>query len=189
MRILLLTLGLITSSISAADWSLQNPSSIHFLTSKNTHVTEVQHFKKFDAHIDENGQASLSIDLSSVETNIDIRNQRMLEHLFEVSRFASANFEASIPNSVFKQVAAGKSVEYTLTGTVSLHGEKVTASNDVIIHKNPDTSVTVTAITPLLIDANQFKLVAGINKLQELAGLQSITHTVPVLFSLTFKQH
>lgn len=191
MRIFSLTLTLVLSallpSLSFADWILQSPSSINFLTTKNTHITEVQNFKKFDATIKSSGVATLSIDLSSVDTRIDIRDKRMLEHLFEVSRFATASFEADIPAHVFKQVSTGTPVELELQGTISLHGEKVATRCNVLIRENDDNTVSVTAITPMLIDANNFKLVAGINKLQELAGLKSISHTIPVMFDLTFR--
>ena len=56
-----------------------------------------------------------------------------------------------------------------------------------MISPNTDGTITVTSITPMIIDADNFGLVAGINKLQEIAGLKSITRTVPVTFSLTFK--
>lgn len=192
MRIFTLTLGLLLSSIfsslTMADWVLQNPSSVNILTSKNVHVTEVHHFKTFDATVKSSGAAALNIDLSSIDTRIKIRDKRILEHLFEVSRFTTARFETDIPAAVFKQAQSGIPVEFELKGTLSLHGETVAAQCHVVIRQNNDKTVSVTAITPLLVDANDFNLVAGINKLQEMASLKSITHTVPVMFDLTFQK-
>ena len=111
----------------------------------------------------------------------------MEEHLFEVSRFSNASFEAEIPATVLAQASSGKQTRFELSGKVMLHGESAPASCQVIISPNTDKSITVSSVTPMLIDANNFNLVAGINKLQEIAGLKSITHTVPVTFSLTFK--
>ena len=192
MRTITLALTLALSSLGfsnlvSADWSLQEPSSIHFLTSKNTHFTEVHQFKKFDAIVKNSGYTKINIDLASVDTRIGIRDDRMQEHLFEVSRFTSASFEAEIPATVLAQASAGKQTRFELNGKISLHGEQAAANCWVMISPNEDKSITVTSITPIVIDANSFALVAGINKLKEIAGLKSITNTVPVTFNLTFK--
>ncbi len=187
MRFLTLAISLVISSFSQADWALQQPSSVHFLTNKNTHIAEIHRFKAFTAEVKDSGFAQINIDLSSVDTRIGIRDERMNEHLFEVSRFASARFEAEIPATVLAQVSAGQSSRFQLSGKVSLHGEQAQAQCEVLISPNKDKTITVSSITPMIIDAQSFNLVAGINKLQQIAGLKSITHTVPVTFSLTFK--
>jgi polyisoprenoid-binding protein YceI len=187
MRACIIALALTFSSLSLADWTLQQPSNIHFLTSKNTHLTEVHHFKKFNATINSSGLAKLTIDLASVDTRIAIRNERMQEHLFETAHFSQASFEAEIPAAVLAQVSSGQHVQFDLKGKISLHGEQAQAHCQVMISPNKDKTITVSSITPMLIDAESFNLIAGINKLQELAGLKSITYTVPLTFNLLFK--
>lgn len=187
MRFFSLALILISASQSFADWSLQQPSSIHFLTSKNTHITEIHHFKQFNAYVKDSGYSKIEIDLASVDTRIGIRDERMNEHLFETSRFSTASFEAEIPATVLAQASSGIATQFELKGQISLHGEQAAASCQVLISSNKNNTISVTSITPMLIDANSFNLVAGINKLREIAGLKSITETVPVTFSLTFK--
>lgn len=186
-RAFILALSLAFTSLSFADWSLQQPSSINFLTSKNTHTTEIQQFTKFDATINDSGFAIINIDLASVDTRIDIRDERMQEHLFESARFSQASFETKIPVTVLAQVSGGQQTQFELKGKISLHGEQVQAHCRVLISPNKDKTITVTSITPMLIDAKSFNLVAGINKLKEIAGLKSITYTVPLSFSLSFK--
>lgn len=188
MRLITLALALALSNLSIADWSLQQPSSINFLTSKNTHITEIHSFKTFTGKINESGFAKLNIDLASVDTRIGIRDERMQEHLFETSKFSQASFETEIPATVLAQVSAGTQTRFQLQGKISLHGEQAEGQCQVMISPNKDGTITVTTITPMLIDAESFSLVAGINKLQELAGLKSITRTVPLTFSLTFKE-
>ena len=187
IRAFTIALALTLSSLSFADWSLQQPSNIHFLTTKNTHITEVHHFKKFDATINKSGLAKLTIDLTSVDTRIAIRDERMQEHLFETSRFSQASFEAEIPTAILTQASNGQQIQFELKGKISLHGEQAQASCTVMISPNNDETITVSSITPLLIDAASFNLVAGINKLTEIAGLKSITYTVPLTFNLLFK--
>jgi polyisoprenoid-binding protein YceI len=187
MRLISLALALAVSNLSIADWSLQEPSSINFLTTKNTHTTEIHSFKTFNGKINESGYAKLNIDLTSVDTSIGIRDERMQEHLFETSTFSQASFEAEIPATVLAQVSAGTQTRFQLEGKISLHGEQAAAQCQVMISPNKDGTITVSTIMPMLIDAKSFTLVAGINKLQELAGLKSIAHTIPLTFSLTFK--
>jgi len=187
MRIFTLTAAIFFSSITSADWTLQEPSTVHFLTSKNIHNTEVHQFNKFDARIKNDGQATFNIDLTSVDTRIAIRDERMIEHLFEVSRFGNASFEAEIPREVLQQANTNKSFRYALKGQISLHGELVNAYCDVMISKNLDKTISVNSVSPMILDGNDFNLIAGINKLRDIAGLKSITHTVPVIFNLTFK--
>lgn len=187
MKSFTLALSLAFSSLALSDWTMQQPSSIHFLTSKNTHITEIHHFKKFDATVNDSGFVKLNIDLASVDTRIGIRNERMQEHLFETSRFSQASFEAEIPATVLAQVSSGIQTKYELTGKISLHGQQAEANCQVMISPNKDKTITVSSITPMLIDADSFALVDGINKLKEIAGLKSITYTVPLTFSLSFK--
>lgn len=192
MRIFVLTLSLLLTTLHSANasdvstnWALKAPSSIHFLTNKNTNIIEINQFKDFDATI-KSGHAKLSIDLSSVDTRVQIRDERIQKHLFDVTNFSTAYFETTIPKDIFKQVLTGQPVEYNLQGNISLHGETVSVNNNVIITQNHLGSISVVSVTPMLIDANHFNLVAGINKLREIAGLKSIATTVPVMFNLTF---
>jgi hypothetical protein len=46
----------------------------------------------------------------------------------------------------------------------------------------------VTTLQPVIIKAEDFALVAGINKLKSLASLPSIAYSVPVSFVLTFTE-
>jgi polyisoprenoid-binding protein YceI len=188
MKAFTLALSLTFSSLGLADWTLQQESSsINFLTSKNTHITEIHSFKKFDATINDSGFAIINIDLASADTRIAVRDKRIQEHLFETSRFAKASFEAEIPVTVLAQVSGGQQTEFELKGKISLHGEEAEAHCRVMISPNADKTITVNSITPMIIDADSFSLVAGVNKLKEIAGLKSITYTVPVTFNLSFK--
>ncbi|MBA35920.1 MAG: hypothetical protein CMI14_10920 [Oleispira sp.] len=188
MRIITLALAFAFSATTAADWILQQPSSIHFLTTKNIHVTEIHSFKNFNGKINKFGYAKINIDLNSVDTRITVRDERMQEHLFETSTFSAAQFEADIPSAVLEQASKGVDTRYQLQGKISLHGEKAEGQSEVLISPNKNGTITVTSITPMLIDAESFALVSGINKLQEMVGLSSISHTVPLTFSLTFKE-
>jgi len=57
----------------------------------------------------------------------------------------------------------------------------------VIITPAKDGSIVVSSAQPVLLQASEFGLVEGINKLRDIAKLQHIATTVPVSFTLTFK--
>ena len=180
--------SLFISGMVMADWQLQQPSAIHFVTTKNTNVSEIHSFNDFDGKVTEKGEASLNINLASVDTRISIRDERMQKHLFELPQFSDARFEAQIPQDVLKAATQGQAQMFDLQGTLVLHGERAQLQAKVLISANKDNSVTVTSVTPFLVDAETFTLASGVQKLREIAGLKSISNIVPVTFTLTFAE-
>ena len=72
----------------------------------------------------------------------------------------------------------------SLTAELDLHGYKKEITLLVDVIKLSDSSLVVNSTKPVFIKANDFSLVKGIEKLRSLAGLPSISTTVPVSFSL-----
>lgn len=189
MKKLLLPLLAGLSFSSYADWLLVNDeSNLTFTTFKKEHVAENHIFERFNAKVSSAGDVTLTIDLASVNTNIPIRDERMKEHLFEVSMFSSASFEAKIDPKVFTGLRIGASQTIALSGTLDLHGQQQPVTTDVKVTHLVDGKFTVTAIKPILVKAESHALVKGVKKLQELAGLPGISTTVPVYFSFTFQK-
>lgn len=190
MRLSQLTLVplIVSASAALADWTLTSDSAVTFQSTKNTHKLETHYFEKLAGSVKADGSASLSIDLSSVKTGIPIRDQRMQEYLFEVSQFASATFDSQLPKAVMKGLTSGKTQIFDLAGTISLHGMTEQVTVPVIAVPAKDGSVVVSSLRPLNLGANKFGLSAGIDKLKEIAGLNSIGYLVPVSFSLVFEE-
>ncbi|APD87919.1 hypothetical protein BM527_18490 [Alteromonas sp. Mex14] len=182
----LLTCGL--AFPAAADWSIDGETSVlHFLSTKNAQVTEIHKFDSFDGSLSDSGKLSVAVDLSSVNTAIDIRNERMREMLFNVTKFAQATFEASLPESMMN-LQTGDVVNGKVNGILTLHGKAVPTSFSVQASKVSDDMLSVSTTAPTLIKAESFGLADGVAALQKIAGLNSITTTVPVTFSVTFEQ-
>ncbi|WP_320820230.1 YceI family protein [Thalassolituus sp.] len=187
MRSFIMASAVFLSATVSADWQLSEPSHIHFLSTKNTHKTEVHEFKRLTGSVTKDGKATLIVDLTSVETGIPIRNERMQEFLFETPKFATATFTAQIPADMMSKANVGSLESLDLSGVLSLHGKEVPIQLPVFISPVSDGSVVVSSALPILIQANQFDLVTGIQKLREMAGLERISEVVPVTFTLTFK--
>ncbi|GGW90818.1 YceI family protein [Alteromonas halophila] len=181
-----LALGL--SAPAFAQWSLSSDkSSLHFLSTKNAQVTEVHQFHSLSGSVSQDGKLNVDVDLASVDTSIEIRDTRMKELLFKVADNPRATFTAALPQPMMA-MEAGDTMTGEVKGSLTLHGESMPASFMVRASKLSDETLTVSTVAPTLIEADNFSLVKGLKELQSIAGLNSITTTVPVTFSVVFSQ-
>ena len=185
----LLTLFFIfTANSNAAEWQLDSDNSqLNFISTKKVHISEIHHFKDVQGRFDSQGELTLNVNLASVDTNIVVRDERMKKFLFEVEHFATATIFATIDTEVIAAIAEGASRLLTVDATLDLHGEQKLLTMDVIVTRLVGAKLSVASVAPVIIDVADFSLVAGVEKLRELANLPSISYTVPVSFYLMFK--
>jgi len=192
MRIFLTVItaiSLLFVSPAFSAWQLDSSkSSLTFVSIKKGSIAENHRFKTFSAELNKNGLLSVAIDLSSVDTKIPVRDGRMTEFLFETAQFSQANFSAQINNSEINNIAIGTSKRISVSGNIDLHGQQQALVINVLVARLAKDRMLVTTLEPAIIKAEDFALVAGINKLQALAKLPSIAYTVPVSFVLTFQK-
>ena len=81
---------------------------------------------------------------------------------------------------------SGSIAEVTAQGSLSLHGETQPMVIDMQAAKVDAGTVMVASTKPLVIDAAKFGMSDGVEKLREIAGLDSISNAVPVTFVMTF---
>ena len=161
-------------------------SSLWFVSNKKTHVQENHTFTKLSGDITSDGQARLVIDLNSIESAIDIRNERMREHLFEVDLFPEAEVLLDIDMTEVNRLQPGHLQVMNITALLNLHGVSAPVDASIRLAKLPSGELLVSTIKPILINANDFNLIAGIGTLKELAGLTNIGYVVPVNFTLLY---
>jgi polyisoprenoid-binding protein YceI len=179
----------LTSFLSNADWVLDNKASnLNFVSTKKNTISEVNHFRQLSGQINPDGKAIVSIELTSVETNIPIRNERIMNYLFETDHFSTANVNADFESGLISTIKVGEVKNIKLPFMLNLHGHSVTLSTNVNLIKTKNNQMLVIALEPVILNANDFSLIKGINKLQELAGLSSINQAIPVSFSLVFNK-
>ena len=174
------------AAMSPAAWVLDNNgSSLYFLSIKVEHVVETHSFTSLSGQAD-TASATVEIDLSSVDTAVALRDERMLDVLFEVALFASATVTADLTGLAVADLSPGESVTTELAFNLNLHG----ASNDmtaaVQLTQLADGALRIQTTSPVNVNAGDFSLVDGVNKLRELAGLPSVSYAVPVTFNLLF---
>ena len=178
-----------TQSYANTEWRLNNnKSTFNFISVKKSTVAETHQFKKFAGTIKSSGETYVSIDLSSVDTNIDIRDERMQKYLFETDKFSNAEVTAQVNASSLGQLKIGEVLKQKVNLTLSLHGQSEIIPAELNVIKLSKDKILVTPVTPIMINANQFDLTAGILKLQEIAGLPSISASIPVSFQLVFEK-
>ena len=172
---------------ASAHLSLQKDTSqVNFISIKNEHIAETHSFDHFTGSLDHDGQLSIEIDLTSVNTLIPIRNERMQSMLFKVSDFATATFSATLDKSILS-MKSGAQQRASISGDLNIHGKSVATTFDVNITKLADGSMQATTVKPTVLNAASFHLVGGLKALQEVAMLNSISNSVPLSFTVTFK--
>ena len=185
-NILLLSLFLSTSAF--ADWQLSNDeSNINFTSIKSANIGEVHHFNTVNGSINDAGEVSLAIDLASVETNIEIRNERMKSILFDTEKFTTATVKGAVDLTKVKALKVGDTFVEPVTLTLSLHGISHQVTNKVQITKLNNGKLLVTSLMPVIINASDYSLEDGVEKLRDVAKLASIDTAIPVSFNLIFQ--
>lgn len=160
-----------------ADWQLQTDNSVvTFVSTKQSHIEEVHQIQSFDVAVEDNKNITVKLDLSSIESGIPIRNERMKAMLFDVANFRYASLSLSLPDTL----DSIKSVKrYNVTAMLDLKGKKEPIQMDILITPGKD-QVTATLLKPVIITAQQFGLEKGVDALREIAGLTNIGYAVPV---------
>jgi len=170
----------------AGQWVLNNKAStLNFTTTKNSSKTEVQTFKKIQGKIS-GTKVTLSVDLSSVDTGIKIRDERLRELFFKVVEFPIATVTLDIKKSDIYPMKPGQIKTLALEAEITLRGvtQKMPVKLQVVeLEKNQR---LVFSSAPIIVNLKNFNLLKGVNALREIAKLKSINASVPVTFSLLF---
>lgn len=170
-----------------ANWYLDNESSrLSFITNKNGDVTEVHRFLVLHGKVDSKGAAELQIEMDSVNSGIPLRDERMRKDLFEVTRFPDALIRAQLDLRPINDLANGAQLELRLPVTVSLHGKEHSYSVQLLATRLDERRFQVVTLEPLMLRAEEFDLAPGLDALRKVAGLQSISLSVPVGAVLIF---
>ena len=179
--ILLSALGVMAPA--QADWPLSDSSRIGFVSIKNNRIGENNAFERVSGSISESGQVAVSVDLSSVETGIGIRNERLQKMLFEVASFPTASIDAALSDIQIAALRAGGARAESVSVNISLHGKTVSKTVNVSVSSSGG-DVRVTTTQPIVITAQEFGLESGVAALQQIAGLNAISRSIPVTVDL-----
>ncbi|WP_258405172.1 YceI family protein [Shewanella mesophila] len=188
MKTVLLGLGisLFSATALASSWQVNSQDSVvNFISVKKGDIAEVHKFTQVSGILDTDGGFNLSIPLTSVWTNVEIRDIRMKEVLFETAQYPSVELMAKVDINSIEKLAIGTMQSLSLDATLTLHGEEKSILVNVRVAKLAQDKILVMSEYPIIVNAADFGLTSGVDKLRELAGLSAISQAVPVSFVLT----
>lgn len=173
---------------SFAHWQLNNQlSQLNFMTTKAGDIGEVHRFKSLSGSISDTGVVVIEIDPASVDTLIPIRDERLQKILFQTAAFPTVTYTTQIDITALNALAVGASDVLNLTGELTMRDKQTAVSSQLLATKVNARTVLVTTLAPMLISAASFDLQSAVNELREIAGLSSISLSVPVTFTVTFQ--
>ncbi|MCW8869241.1 MAG: YceI family protein [Proteobacteria bacterium] len=163
-------------------WQLDTEKSqINYISTKNGDIQEHNTLRFVSGSIDQQKKVELTIDLNSIDTNIDIRDQRMRDLLFETDQYPTAKIETEIDNNLPLMTA------YPIDYRVTLKNQQHSYQSPVMIHSGGG-EMMVTSAEPVTVNAETFGLNTALEKLREIAGLSSISPSIQVEYKLHFIQ-
>lgn len=173
------------SFAAAESWTLNGEASrVAFGSVKKDVIGEVHHFTGLTGSVSADGAVALEIDLASVETYIDIRNERMIEHVFKKTPTAKIN--AQIDMAEVSSLAVGESAVIDADGILSLVGSELDIYTEMYVLRISPSQVMVSTNDMIMLSMEDVDLMAGIDKLMALAELPGITRVSPVTLRLVF---
>lgn len=176
-----------SAPVTASAWTLDPAGSrLAYVSIKAGEVAETNRFAALSGSVAADGTASLAIDLASVDTGVEIRDERMREIFFAVAENPAATVTAKLDPARFAALAVGQSVTRPLTAEVSIKGAAAEVATEVLVTRLAENRVLVVPTAPVIVSTDMFGLTDELGELRALAQLPSITPAVPVTFTLSF---
>lgn len=180
--------GLGFSAISATAghhvWMLDGgASTVAFGSVKKDKIGESHHFGKLSGTVT-GGDVSVEIDLGSIETNIDKRNGRMVEHV--LMNAPTATLTTKIDVAALEGLAVGAMTEVDIEGNLALGSVNLPIEASVMVVRLSEMRVMVVTSEMIWVSTVDAGIDAGIDMMQKMAKLPGITRTFPVTLRLVF---
>lgn len=187
-KVLALTTALVALPFAAQaqNWTLSGEGShIAFGSVKKNTAGEIHGFTALSGSVDETGAVAIEIDLTSVETNIDIRNERMIEHVFGKDN-PKATLKAQLEPGSLADMKPGDTQEVDVEAVLSFVGKDVPVETTLFVARLGADRAMVTTDSMIMLSTEDLGVDGGIDTLMDLAKLPGITRISPVTVRLMF---
>jgi OmpA-OmpF porin, OOP family len=175
------------ANVQAQEWRLDSGASHFYMqTAKANSIVEVHQFTGLQGLVRPDGDAKVTIDLTSVSSGIDVRDVRMRFLLFETYKYPNAEVTARLDMDRLREVLTTTRMMYPLTFTLALHGMTKQYETLVYVTRLSDTSVSVSTVKPIVVNTDDFDLTGGLNKLSEAINGTPIVSAASFTFDLVF---
>jgi len=179
----------VVASEKSGPWTLnRDDSGMTFITTKNSAVSEIGTFTALDGKVTKDGAAKFTIVVDSINTNNEIRDPRMRQYLFKTDQNPYISVSANLDLAAYADMTIGERRTTLLAYDLDMNGMSNAKESYVMVTRLGPNRVLVENKAPVIIDATDFGLDTGVEKLRGLANLESITPVVPVTFSLVFER-
>ena len=173
--------------VTESAWRLDPAASrLAYVSIKAGEVAENNRFDALSGSVAADGTASLEIDLASVDTGVETRDERMREVFFAVADNPKATVTARLDPAAFAGLAVGQSVTRRMKASVTIKGASADVETEVLVTRAAEDRVLVVPTAPVIVSTDMFGLTDELGELRAMAQLPSITPAVPVTFALAF---
>ena len=172
-----------------AGWVLDaDHSRLSFVSVKAGTVAEANRFTQMSGQVNDDGEAMITIQADSVDTGIDIRDERVRSMLLEVGEFPEITVSAKVDMAMIEGLQTGDTMSMAAEGQVQIRDRSLSVTLPLLVSRLAGDRLLVASEQPVIVNAGQVGLVDGIEQLRKVAGLPSITPAVPVTFMLNFRR-
>ncbi|WNO09198.1 YceI family protein [Teredinibacter sp. KSP-S5-2] len=191
ITIALLLWSIIVGSQASADWVLSDAgTSLHFISTKNQNIAEVHDIRDLKGELLSDGSFNITLDTRSVNTGIQIRDERMASLLFESGLYPFITISGKVDYFSADDMKAGviRTAPFDVDLTIDMHGISQTQKASMLVYKVDEKTLGVSLHKPIIIKAGDFQMDTGIERLRKIAGLDNINYSVPVTGHFVFNK-
>ena len=188
------TTGAGTSTVNeqttAQNWQVDNArSNFTFVTTKagqpgTNAITEVSSFKRVAGSVTSQGQIELLVDLTSIDTGFEIRDDRVKAMLFNVGATPQAKFAAKIEANTIRSIPANGFKDVEVAGQLTIAAQTKPVVAKLRVSQLGTGALQVATIAPIVINANDYGIGTGVEALRDIMGLNLLSPAAPVSFNL-----
>jgi len=177
--------ALFAASPAYADWSLSaDESQVAFASIKKDTVGEVHHFGDLSGSVDDEGNVTVEIAVGSLETWIDIRNERMLKAVLNAA--PTATLSGKVDLETLEKMKPGDTELVDVDGTLALNGMDMDVAVSLFVARMTDDKMIAVTDEMVMLSTADAGIDEGVNTLMKLADLPGITRVSPVTLRLVF---
>jgi hypothetical protein len=179
---------LVAASSVSADWEMvKDESSFSFGTVFNERESEKHTFTEFSGFVQKGGNAKFDINLLSVKTGIEKRDQRIHKILF--TRPMAASYWVRVDTRHIESLPINEPRELVLRGSFIFNKRPTPVPLRVKVTRMKAGRFRVESIGSNVLDASTLGLADKIERLRAAAGLWDISPMVSLEFKLVFKPY
>ena len=179
----------LTGPAFAGGWSIAtDDSKIVFGSIKLDSIGESHQFTGISGGVDARGQAEILIDVTTVDTGIDIRDERMQEYVLRPEIFPKAKLTAKIDLDRLADMVPGETALIPTEATLAFLDREIPMTPTLFVAPLTGDRVLVTTDALIMLSTEDLGIEKGVGALMEIAGLPSITRASPIMARLVFQR-